>query len=58
MNVQLHEAISTRLTSPRPPLVPGQNWQTDQTLHECPEFAGLVEIFMKTIQGSIWIKLR
>ena len=41
------------LTSPRPPLVPGQNWQTDQTLHECPEFAELVDIFMKVSRNVL-----
>ena len=33
------------MTSPRPELAPGQNWQTEQNLHTFAEFAGLVEIF-------------
>lgn len=32
------------LTLPRPPLPPGQGWQTDQVLHELNEFKELVHI--------------
>lgn len=32
------------LIEPRPPLRPGATWQTDQRLHEDPDFAALVEI--------------
>jgi len=34
------------LTAPRPKIRPGQNWQTEQNLHEFKEFQTLVEIFM------------
>lgn len=33
------------LTAPRPKIRPGQNWQTEQNLHEFEEFAPLVAIF-------------
>jgi len=33
------------LTAPRPQILPGQNWQTEQNLHEFEEFADLVRIF-------------
>ena len=33
------------LTAPRPMIRPGQNWQTEQNLHEFEEFAALVEVF-------------
>jgi uncharacterized protein (TIGR02466 family) len=40
------------LTAPRPKIRPGQNWQTEQNLHEFEEFATLVEIF-KDASGKV-----
>ena len=46
-----------KLTRPRPPLPPGTNWQTDQTLHKLPEladlmigFVGASENILKTLE--------
>ncbi|MFQ5773211.1 MAG: 2OG-Fe(II) oxygenase family protein [Kiloniellaceae bacterium] len=44
LNRRLFQVLD-ELTAPRPPLAPGQGWQTDQTLHELPEFKDLVELF-------------
>ena len=33
------------MTAPRPQIGPGQNWQTEQNLHEFEEFSDLVRIF-------------
>jgi len=52
LNRELLDAVE-KLTAPRPPLPPGQGWQTDQTLHERPEFAGLVDIFMTAARRAI-----
>lgn len=45
LNQDLSDMLN-RLTQPRPELQPGTNWQTDQTLHELPEFSELVDIMM------------
>lgn len=44
LNEQLFRDLD-RLTAPRPNLQPGQNWQTDQILHELEEFQELAGIF-------------
>lgn len=44
LNVQALKDLN-ELTSPRPALRPGRNWQTDQCLHEYEEFASLIEHF-------------
>lgn len=33
------------MTAPRPQLRPGQNWQTEQNLHEFEEFDALIKLF-------------
>jgi uncharacterized protein (TIGR02466 family) len=43
LNQSLSDMLD-KLTSPRPELAPGTNWQTDQTLHQLPEFSDLVKI--------------
>lgn len=40
INAGLEERIEAALT-PRPPIKPGETWQTDQNLHLMPEFAEL-----------------
>lgn len=52
LNRDLLESVD-RLTAPRPPLPPGQGWQTEQTLHERTEFAPLMEIFMAAARQAI-----
>ena len=42
-----------RMTAPRPQLQPGQNWQTEQTLHEHPQFSELVEIIESAVAGVL-----
>ncbi|MHC4984268.1 MAG: 2OG-Fe(II) oxygenase family protein [Planctomycetota bacterium] len=49
---EVHEPLNRQilkdlneLTAPRPERHPGQNWQTEQTLHEFDEFGELVDIF-------------
>ena len=41
-----------RLTAPRPQIATGHTWQTEQTLHEFPEFASLVEM-INTASASV-----
>lgn len=43
MNARLAATLD-RLTQPRPEPLPGSGWQTEQTLHQLPEFAELVEV--------------
>ena len=43
LNLQLLGDLD-RLTSPRPKLRAGETWQTEQCLHELPEFQELVEM--------------
>jgi uncharacterized protein (TIGR02466 family) len=45
MNRRLAETLQ-RLTVPLPRVPPGRNWQTEQTLHEVPEFADLVGLVL------------
>ena len=47
------------LTRPRPQLAPGRNWQTEQTMHQMPEFAQLVEVFKaasRKVIGTLELK--
>jgi uncharacterized protein (TIGR02466 family) len=46
LNRQVFQDLD-ELTSPRPRLGPGQNWQTDQVLHQLGEFRELVDIFTR-----------
>jgi len=41
------------LMGPLPQLEPGQTWQSDQTLHRYPEFAGLVEVIRIASRGVL-----
>ena len=52
LNAQLFRDLD-QLTAPRPKLLPGQNWQTDQVLHELEEFQELVEIFTAATSGVL-----
>ncbi len=52
MNRQLFHDLD-RLTAPRPNLQPGQNWQTDQILHELEEFSELVEVLTGASQNVL-----
>ncbi len=52
LNARMFRDID-RMTAPRPQLQPGQNWQTEQTLHEHPQFAELVEIIEAAVRGVI-----
>jgi uncharacterized protein (TIGR02466 family) len=45
MNQRLADMLD-KLTRPRPQLPPGNNWQTDQTLHKVPEFGELMSAFL------------
>ncbi len=42
-NARLLKELNALMT-PRPPLAPGANWQTDPILHEKPEFADLTKL--------------
>ena len=44
LNQRLADMLD-KLTRPRPPLPPGSNWQTDQTLHKVPELGDLMTAF-------------
>ena len=46
LNRRLFQELD-ELTSPRPSLPPGKNWQTEQTLHELKQFSELVGIFLE-----------
>ena len=46
LNRRLFQELD-ELTSPRPSLPPGKNWQTEQTLHELGQFSELVGIFLE-----------
>jgi uncharacterized protein (TIGR02466 family) len=57
---EVHEPMNRRLlatldalTDPKPVLPPGRNWQTEQTLHEVPEFAELMEIGVLAARGVL-----
>jgi uncharacterized protein (TIGR02466 family) len=52
LNQRLSDMLN-KLTQPRPELAPGTNWQTDQTLHDLPEFSELVDIMMLASGGVI-----
>jgi len=52
LNEQLFKDLD-RLTSPRPPLQPGRNWQTDQILHRLEEFQDLVVVFKTATQAIL-----
>ncbi len=52
----LNAALSAKveeLISPRPPLGPGEIWQTDQNLHELAEFQGLMTYVRHAIDGCL-----
>lgn len=52
MNAQLMADLD-RMTSPRPQLAHGETWQTEQCLHELPEFQELVELIQAAGRGVL-----
>lgn len=52
MNDRLAKEIEAIIT-PRPPLLPGQTWQTDHDLHEREGFAELLPYIRKATTGAL-----
>ncbi len=52
MNDRLAQAIDA-IISPRPPLLPGQTWQTEQDLHERESFAELLPYIRQATAGTL-----
>ena len=52
LNRQLFHDLD-KMTAPRPQLQPGQNWQTEQTLHEFAELRELVEVVEAAVSGVL-----
>lgn len=52
LNAKLFQDLD-EITKPRPKLSRGHNWQTEQVLHELPQFQGLVEIIMAASKGVL-----
>lgn len=50
MNRRMLDKLEALLT-PRPPLQPGDNWQTDQKLHHLAEFQDLVDCIDTAVTG-------
>ena len=56
-NDRLAAAIEA-LIAPRPPLLPGQTWQTHQDLHLRPEFKELIDLIQQAARGVLdYLKL-
>ena len=52
LNTQLSADLD-RMTAPRPQLRTGQTWQTDQNMHELPEFAELTAVINAASKGVL-----
>ena len=58
LNSDLVEAIEA-IISPRPELGPGETWQTDQVLHEMPEFQSFVKYAEEAARRAlVFLKVR
>jgi uncharacterized protein (TIGR02466 family) len=58
LNARLLQDIDA-LMSPRPPLAPGANWQTDPMIHRLPQFGELVALVEKAARGAAdFLKLK
>lgn len=58
LNARLLSEIYALMT-PRPPLAPGANWQTDPILHKLPQFAEIVQLVERAGRGAVeFLKLK
>ena len=58
MNARMRERLST-LTASQAPLAPGEKYQTEQNLHQLPEFAQFAELVLATSRGVLdFLKLQ